>query len=290
MFGLGTQELLVILVIVLVLFGANKLPQLARSLGSSLKEFKKGIDEGQTKESSVSPPSGERVSAPAGERICGQCRNALAADWTHCPRSAYQFLVRLYVDKRFLKHTLREWGVLGPVIFMGLQALQVIIAPIPGELTGILGGYLFGEWVGLFYSTIGLTVGSVVAFAVGRWFGAHYVQKFVSPDVWRKMGFIVEAEGAILCFIIFLVPGLPKDMTCYLFGLSPMPFWVFALVSTLGRIPGTWILSAQGARTESGNYVQAILLTAIVVAVALPLYYYRNRLIEWFRRKQANVG
>ena len=55
-----------------------------------------------------------------------------------------QFLVRLYVDKRFLKHTLREWGVFAPVIFVGLQALQVILAPIPGELTGILGGYLFG--------------------------------------------------------------------------------------------------------------------------------------------------
>jgi sec-independent protein translocase protein TatA len=86
MFGRGTQELLVILVIVLVLFGANKLPQLARSLGSSLKEFKKGIDEGQTKESSVSPPSGEGVSAPPGERLCEQCKNVLAADWTHCPR------------------------------------------------------------------------------------------------------------------------------------------------------------------------------------------------------------
>ncbi len=201
---------------------------------------------------------------------------------------AYQFLVRLYVDKRFLKHTLREWGVLAPVIFIGLQALQVVISPIPGELTGILGGYLFGQWVGLLYSTIGLTLGSVVAFAVGRWLGARYVRKLVSADIWHKMGFIVEAEGAILCFIIFLMPGLPKDVTCYLFGLSPMPFWVFAVVSTLGRIPGTWVLSAQGARTASGDYLQVVLLTAVVVAVALPLYYYRNRLVEWFRGKHVH--
>ena len=199
---------------------------------------------------------------------------------------AYQFLVRLYVDKRFLKHTLREWGVLAPVIFMGLQALKVIVSPIPGELTGILGGYLFGEWGGLLYSTIGLTVGSVSAFAVGRWLGARYIRKRVRADIWRKMGFIVEAEGAILCFIIFLVPGLPKDVTCYIFGLSPMPFWVFAVVSTLGRFPGTWVLSAQGARTASGDYLQVILLTAIVVAVALPLYYYRHRLVEWLRGKR----
>jgi len=199
---------------------------------------------------------------------------------------AYQFLVRLYVDKRFLKHTLREWGILAPVIFIGMQALQVIIAPIPGEVTGILGGYLFGEWMGLFYSTIGLTVGSLTAFAVGRWLGAHYVQRLVSPEIWRKLGFIVEAEGAIICFVIFLIPGLPKDMTCYLFGLSPMPFWVFAVVSTLGRIPGTWILSAEGAHTAAGDYVEVILLAALAVAVALPLYYYRSSLVEWFRGKQ----
>ena len=203
---------------------------------------------------------------------------------------AYQFLVRLYVDKRFLKHTLREWGVLAPVIFIGLQALQVIVAPIPGELSGILGGYLFGQWVGLLYSTIGLVLGSVTAFAVGRWLGARYVQKLVSPDIWRKMGFIVEAEGAILCFIIFLIPGLPKDMACYLFGLSPMPFWIFAVVSTLGRIPDTWVLSAQGAHTASGDYRAVVFLTAIVVAVALPLYYYRTRLVAWFRTKQVPLG
>src|SRR4029450_3529549 len=100
-----------------------------------------------------------------------------------------------------------------------------------------------------------------------------------------KLGFIVEAEGTILCLIIYLIQGLPKDVVCYLFGLSPMPFWVFTLVSTLGRMPGTWGLSAQGAHTAAGNYLEVILLTAIVVAVALPLYYYRNRVVRWFQGK-----
>ena len=82
--------------------------------------------------------------------------------------SAYRLLVRLYVDKHFLKQTLREWGILAPVLFMVLQALQVIISPIPGEATGFLGGYLFGEWLGLLYSTIGLTVAlsTLAAFAL----------------------------------------------------------------------------------------------------------------------------
>ncbi len=79
MFGLGSQELLVILVIVLILFGANRLPQLARSLGSSLKEFKKGIDEAQSKEASISPPSADRGTSTSGERRCGYCKSPLAA-------------------------------------------------------------------------------------------------------------------------------------------------------------------------------------------------------------------
>jgi uncharacterized membrane protein YdjX (TVP38/TMEM64 family) len=205
--------------------------------------------------------------------------------WTNAP--IYQSLSRFYSDKYYLKRTLREWGMLAPVIFIVLQALQVVVSPIPGEATGILGGYLFGQWLGLLYSTIGLTVGSVAAFGIGRWLGAHYVKNLVSTETWNRLGFIVEAEGAVLCFIIYLIPGLPKDIVCYLFGISPMPLWVFALVSGLGRIPGTWVLSAQGAHTAAGDYLQVILVSAVAVAVALPLYYYRHRIMTWFQGRSA---
>jgi uncharacterized membrane protein YdjX (TVP38/TMEM64 family) len=204
--------------------------------------------------------------------------------------SGFSYLVRLYQDKRLLKQTLKDWGILAPLFFIVLQSLQVVFSPIPGEATGFLGGFLFGVWGGFIYSTIGLTVGSVGAFAIGRWLGARFVRKLVSKETWDRLGFIVEAEGAILCFIIFLIPGLPKDIVCYLFGISPMPLWVFALVSGLGRMPGTWILSAQGAHTATGQYIQAVFITAIAVAVALPLYYYRHRIIAWVQRRNGGGG
>ncbi len=212
--------------------------------------------------------------------IVGYCVWLVVSD-----AAAYRFLVRLYVDRPFLKDTLRQWGIVAPAMLITLQALQVVVAPIPGEFTGILGGFLFGEWLGLIYSTIGLTLGSVAAFGLGRWLGARYVRRRVSPQTWDKMSFIVEAEGSILCLIVYLIPGVPKDMACYLFGMSPMPFWVFTLISTLGRIPGTWVVSAQGAHAAAGNYLHVLLLTAIVVAVALPLYCYRQRVLGWSRRR-----
>jgi uncharacterized membrane protein YdjX (TVP38/TMEM64 family) len=200
--------------------------------------------------------------------------------WTNAP--VYRFCYQLLHDHQFMKDKLVQWGAAAPIIFIVIQALQVVLAPIPGEVTGILGGFVFGQWLGLLYSTIGLTLGSLGAFALGRWLGDSYVRNLVSEETWNKLGFIVEAEGTILCFIIYLIPGLPKDIICYLFGLSPMPFWVFAVVSSLGRIPGTWVLSAQGAKTATGHYIELILLTAAVAAIAVPAYYYRHRIVAWF--------
>lgn len=197
-----------------------------------------------------------------------------------------RYLVRLYRDKHFLKDTVAAWGWAAPVVFIAIQALQVIISPIPGEITGPVGGALFGTWWGLIYSTIGLTVGTLFCFWVGRQWGEPLVRPWLSEHHWNRLNFIVEAEGAILCFILYLMPGFPKDIISYLFGISPMPFWLFALVSTLGRIPGTWISSYFGAHVAEQQYIYAILFMAGIVAVCVPLYYYRDHLVRRFGGKR----
>src|SRR2546425_10461043 len=141
---------------------------------------------------------------------------------------AYRFVVRVYEDKQLMHAMLARWGVLAPVVFIAIQALQVIIAPIPGEVTGLLGGFVFGPWLGFFYSTVGLTIGSLGAFLVGRWLGAAFVQGLGAPQGWGRMGVLGGAGGAILCFVIYFIPGLPKDIVWYLFRGSSMPVWVFA--------------------------------------------------------------
>lgn len=198
---------------------------------------------------------------------------------------AIRFLVRLYRDKQFLKDTVAAWGWAAPVVFIAIQALQVIISPVPGEITGPVGGALFGTLWGVVYSTIGLTTGTLVCFWIGRMWGEPLVRPWLSEHHWNRLNFILEAEGAILCFILYLVPGFPKDIISYLFGISPMPFWLFATVSTLGRLPGTWISSYFGAHVAEQQYIYAIVFMAVIIALCLPFYYYRNRIIARFTRR-----
>src|SRR6185295_9636754 len=116
----------------------------------------------------------------------------------------------------------------------------------------------------------------------GRMWGEPLIRPWLSEHHWEKMNFILEAEGAIICFILYLIPGFPKDIISYLFGISPMPFWVFAVVSTVGRIPGTWISSYFGAHVAEQRYIYAILFIAVVCACTLPLWYYRDRILRRF--------
>ncbi len=159
-----------------------------------------------------------------------------------------------FLNKEALSQFIASFGYYAPLVFISLQALQVIIAPIPGELTGFIGGYLFGIGLGFAYSTVGLTLGSVLAFLISRHLGMPFVRRFVDQEIMRKFDRLMERQGAFFSFLVFLIPILPKDYFCYLLGLSPMHIFTFLVISTMGRIPGTLLLTMEGQAIRSENY------------------------------------
>jgi uncharacterized membrane protein YdjX (TVP38/TMEM64 family) len=190
----------------------------------------------------------------------------------------------LATDKNRITAFINAAGPLAPLLFISIQALQVIFAPIPGEATGFLGGYLFGVPLGLTYSTLGLTLGSVGAFLLGHWLEKRFIARIVSRETMQRFDFLMEHQGALVAFIFFLIPGFPKDYLCFILGLSPMNLRVFLVICTLGRIPGTLMLTLQGAEVYAGHYWSTVILFGSCLLIAGLAYYFRETLYIWIRR------
>ncbi len=85
----------------------------------------------------------------------------------------------LFTDRKTVAAYIEAWGAAAPAVFVGIQILQVFIAPLPGEVSGLIGGYLFGVVRGFIYSSIGLTLGSMVNFSLGRILGKRFVRRLI---------------------------------------------------------------------------------------------------------------
>jgi uncharacterized membrane protein YdjX (TVP38/TMEM64 family) len=186
------------------------------------------------------------------------------------------------------KDRLRGWldslGVLAPLGFILIQAFQVVVAPIPGEATGFLAGFFFGVWPGFLYSSLGLTLGSGLAFMLSRRLGARVMEVLFRTESLEKFDALFQRHGALVSFLLFLFPGAPKDYLCFLLGLSKIPFKVFLVMVAVGRLPATFLLALQGAQVYQGNYWTFLILLGITVLVGGLLIFFRERFYRWLQR------
>ena len=194
----------------------------------------------------------------------------------------------IYSSSDKLSKFLQSLGPYSPAVFVLLQVLQVIAAPVPGELTGVAGGYVYGQTFGFILSTVGLALGSWIAFELASILGRPFVERFVSQDVLHKFDFLTTNTGATLCFLLFLIPGFPKDYLCYLLGLSRMKLATFLLVSIIGRIPGTYLLTVQGAKFRNQEYYEVVIFAVASAVILLVAYLYRNKIYRWIKRKHTD--
>ena len=189
---------------------------------------------------------------------------------------------RFFFDFKKLKIFIASFGPYAAFVFVLVQALQVVFAPVPGEVTGFVGGFLFGNVSGVILSTVGLAVGSVVAFGIARMFGMKFVEKIVKKHYIDKFNFFVTHKGLYITFIFFLIPGFPKDSLCYLLGLTHMRLIDFILMNIFGRLPGTLMLTLQGSAVKDGKYQAFFLLLVVSILLTFGLYLARNHIIRVF--------
>lgn len=154
-----------------------------------------------------------------------------------------------------------SYGALSILVFIAFQILQVVIAAIPGEFVQIAGGYIFGTVLGTVYSVIGIMIGAIAAFFAARLLGYKVISSLISQENIDKFNFLLNnKKGEMVTFLLFLIPGLPKDILVYIAGLSPIKPLRFFIIYLVARLPGLAGSSLIGANIQQKNYVLALVI------------------------------
>lgn len=190
--------------------------------------------------------------------------------------TAGQKMIEFISDGKAFQQWVEQQGILGPLALIGIMTLQVVVAIIPGEVVEIGAGYAFGAVEGMFLCLIGAAISSAIIYGFTKWFGIRMVETFVSREKIQSLRFLQDANRLnLLIFILFFIPGSPKDILTYLVGLTPMKLRTFLILSSIARIPSVITSTIGGEALGAQNYSFAVLVfvvTGAISAAGLLLY------------------
>ncbi len=198
------------------------------------------------------------------------------------------FLIAYFVGRPLLREfrespeTFRDYvkahGPLGPLIMIGIMVMQVIVAFIPGEPFELGAGFVFGWLSGSALCLLGAAAASALVFLAVRKWGVKIVELFFSRDKIKSYSFLQnEKKLDLLVFILFLIPGTPKDLLTYVVGLTPMKLSAFLLITTLARLPSVVSSTVTGSLAQKGSYTAALVTygVTLIITVICVLWYRR---------------
>ncbi len=186
-------------------------------------------------------------------------------------------------DREGFRAYVQQQGVLGPLLMMGVTIMQVVIALLPGEPFELAAGFIFGWFWGSVWCMIGTAVASACIFSLVRVFGRKVVELFFKEDKIRQYAFLQnEKRLGILVFILFLIPGTPKDLLTYIVPLTPMKLGRFLWISLTAKIPSLISSTITGHLAQEENWTAAIITYGITIVIS-------GLLILWYRRSEKQI-
>ena len=200
-------------------------------------------------------------------------------------------LTRFLSNANKMGDYLASFGIWGAAVFVLLQAVQVVIAPIPGEVTQFAGGFIYGTIPGTLYSMIGILVGSVVVFALGRWFGLPLLKVIMPAKSFEKFGFLLNhPKTELVIVILFLIPGSPKDILTYIAGLTPVKPLHFFVAAMVARFPGILLSSYIGAHVEAKAYGPVMAASVLALGLFVAGVLMQDRIVRLLQRRKEKSG
>ena len=175
---------------------------------------------------------------------------------------------------------LEQYKHVSMLVYIGAQVLQIIICIIPGQA-----GYLFGFVPSMLLSIAGAAIGSVIVYYMARLLGKDAVHMlFGEKKVTEMIDNMNSPKGLIITFVIFLIPGVPKDLCSYAAGLSDLKLKPYLIVSLIGRIPGMVGSLIIGHQVGAGGYLSAGIIAAAAVVLCVLGVIFRKKIIDLIHR------
>ncbi|WP_455538533.1 TVP38/TMEM64 family protein [Terrisporobacter sp.] len=177
-------------------------------------------------------------------------------------------------DPKKFRQWVKDIGIWGQFIMIGISAFQIIVAIVPGEPIEVASGYAFGWFLGAVLCLIGTLIGQMLVFIFVKKFGLDFVEIFVSKQKLEKMKFLKDKEKiCVTIFFIFLIPGTPKDVLSYIAGITSIKLLPFLLVSGVARIPSVVSSTIAGSYLGVQNYRMAAFIFAVTVIISGILFF-----------------
>lgn len=177
--------------------------------------------------------------------------------------------LKIFSNFSLIRDYIKKYKNLSFLIFILLQIIQVVIFVLPGDAMNMIGGFIFGIYVGAGLSIIGVFIGTIIAFFISRWLGYGFVSKFIKPQKLEKFNHLLNSNaGALSLFVICNLPFVPKDILMYCAGLTPVKPSRILTIYCLSRIPGIIIWTSVGAQVYNQS-ILGLVVTFLILAIFL---------------------